>query len=99
MSAPHDDEELMALLKEDTELAREINRLLKKMHRNAIIEMWLRVLWYALLIGLPFALYFYILEPYLGTFQESMKQFQVGVGGPFPGLEVLESYLKERQGQ
>ena len=82
--------EMMRLLTEN-------NRLLKKLHRNAIIEFWVRILWYLILIGLPFALYFYILEPYLGTIKESLKQFQVGAGGPFPGLEMIESYLEGKQ--
>lgn len=63
------------------------------MHRNAVIEMWLRVLWYALIIGLPFLLYFYILEPYLGTIKDQMDQYGVGVGA-YPGIEKLESFLR-----
>lgn len=89
--------EIASLLRETLELTRENNRLLKRMHRNGIIEMWLRLLWYAFLIGLPFALYFYILEPYFGTFQDSLKQLQVGSSGPFPGLDMLESYLEGKQ--
>lgn len=95
--SPQHEENLASLLKENIELARENNRLLKKMHRNAVIGTWLTVLWYAILIGLPFVLYFYILEPYFGTLQESFEQFRVGAGGPFPGLEMLESYLEKKQ--
>ena len=90
---PQNEGELLSLLKENTALAQANNRLLKKMHRNAIIEMWLRILWYAILIGLPFALYFYILEPYVKTFGSSFEQIRTGA---FPGIEMFQELFKQR---
>ena len=88
-----DEKKIVSLLKENTAVVQENNHLLKRMYRNAIIEMWLRVVWYAVLIGLPFALYFYILEPYRQTFEGVLEQLHVTV----PGLEKLQVLLKEKQ--
>lgn len=85
---------MLSLLKENAALSQENNRLLKKMHRNAVIEMWLRVLWYAFLIGLPLALYFYILEPYLKPLEKSFEQIRLGT---FPGAEVFQQMMRQQQ--
>ncbi len=87
---PHTDPELIRLLEKNTALAQENNVILKKLHRNSIIEMWLRVVWYAVLIGLPFALYFYILEPYLAVIGISLEKFYWYVV-EFPGFEHLKT--------
>ena len=84
---PHDEEEITRLLKENTELVRENNRILKKMRRNAVIELWVRVVWYAFLIGVPFLLYFYLLGPYLAAF--GIHQF--------PGLKTFQSLFEAYQ--
>ncbi len=73
-------------------LTRENNALLRKLRRNSIIELWLRLLWYALLIGLPFALYFYILEPYFKAFGGSYEQFRLGLE-QLPGVKGFEAFF------
>lgn len=82
--------EIIHRLEENTALVRENNALLKKLRRNSIIEMWLRVVWYAILIGLPFALYFYILEPYFEVFGASSEKVRLGIS-EWPGLQFLQS--------
>jgi hypothetical protein len=71
--------EIIRLLEQNAVLVRENNVLLKKLHRNSVIEMWLRILWYAILFGLPFALYFYILDPYFEAFGMSFEKLQNGM--------------------
>lgn len=73
-------------------LIRENNALLKKIHRNEMIGLWLRVVWYAALIGLPFAVYFYFLEPYFDAFGANYDLFRQGMG-EIPGLKGLEHLL------
>ena len=67
------DEEAKSLLKKNLEYARENNRLLRKMRRSAIIGTILRMIWWAILIGLPIALYYYFLQPFIG---ESLAVYQ-----------------------
>lgn len=86
------EEEILNLLKENTELVKENNVLLRKMYRNEMISLTLRVLWFALLIGLPFALYFYILEPYFNAFGSNYETFRRGMA-EIPGLKGLEHLL------
>ena len=59
-----DQYEMKKLLEETNKLTKENNEILKKLHRDAKIGLWLRITWYVVIIGLPFALYFYVLEPY-----------------------------------
>jgi uncharacterized membrane protein (DUF106 family) len=71
--------EMKQLLKKNRELLEENNELLKKIHRNALWSFWLRVVWYVFLIGLPFALYFYVLEPYFDALGSSYEVFSAGI--------------------
>ncbi len=87
--------ELKALAEKNRVLLEENNELLKKMNRNATIGLWMRVIWYTLLIGLPFALYFYILEPYFTALGSSYETFSAGMQ-EIPGWkqfnEALDGY-------
>lgn len=71
--------ELKALILENQRLLGENNRLLKKLHRNAVLTFWIRMLWMGIIIGLPFVLYFYIIEPYFTAFGSSFTTFQAGL--------------------
>jgi hypothetical protein len=87
---PHTETEILRLLEENTVLVKENNVLLKKLRRNGLIDIWLRVVWYAILIGLPFALYFYILEPYLRALGISSEKPQMGLD-QFPAFKAFQS--------
>ncbi|QQR65428.1 hypothetical protein IPH92_02530 [Candidatus Kaiserbacteria bacterium] len=86
--------EILTLLRENAELTKQNNILLKKMYRNDMIGLWLRVVWYAVLIGLPFALYFYVLQPYFEAFGSDYDLFRQGIG-EIPGLKGLENLLPQ----
>ena len=92
MQQPEDYGEIRQLLRQNAELIKENNELLKKLHRNSMIGIWLRVAWYGLLIGLPFALYFYILEPYFEAFGANYEIFREGLS-ELPGLKGLQNLL------
>lgn len=72
-------ESLLELVKLNQETLNENNKLLKKIHKQMVWGMWLRILWYGLLIGLPFALYYYLLEPYFETLGSSFETFSTGM--------------------
>jgi len=82
------------LIEQNTKLLEENNRLLKKLHRFHIYGAWIKVLWLALIIGLPFALYFYVLEPYFERLGASYEVFHAGIS-EIPGLKGLEHLLEE----
>ena len=90
--------EIKRMLKKNEELLEENNKLLRKMHRNAVVGVWIRIVWYILLIGLPFALYFYILEPYFAALGSSYEVFSAGMQ-EIPGWkqfnEALEAYKQK----
>ncbi|MCA9364005.1 hypothetical protein KC727_02195 [Candidatus Kaiserbacteria bacterium] len=85
-------DELKRLIKRNTELLEQNHTLLKKLHRNSVIELVFRVLWYGLLIGLPFAVYFYFLEPYFDAVGANYETFRTGIA-ELPGLKGLEHLL------
>lgn len=92
ISKAKDHEEIRRLLEENLQLAKDNNKILHKLHRNSVIEFWLRVVWYAVLVGLPFALYFYVLEPYFTAFGSNYELFRAGIS-ELPGLKGLEQML------
>ena len=89
-----DHTELKRALKENTGLLKENNELLKKIHRNGLWGFWLRIVWYIVIIGLPCALYFYVLEPYFEALGSNYEVFKAGIN-EIPGLKGLEQLLDQ----
>jgi uncharacterized membrane protein (DUF106 family) len=71
--------QIRTLMKENKRLLEENNELLKKIYRNGLVTFWIRIVWYVFLIGLPFALYFYVLEPYFEALGSSYEVFSAGI--------------------
>lgn len=71
--------EIQDLLNENQRLLTENNQLLKKLHRATIWGIWFRVVWFLVLIGIPFVLYYYVIEPYFTTLGSSFQTFQEGL--------------------
>ena len=80
------------LLEETLAIEKQNQALLKKLYRYSWAGFIMRIVWYALLVGLPFALYFYILEPYFKMFGGSYEQFREGVI-ELPGYKGLILFL------
>lgn len=83
------DLEIKKLLEENQKLLKENNELLHKLYRNEMIALVFRFVWYGILIGLPFLLYFYVLEPYFAFFGANFETFKVGIG-ELPGFKGIE---------
>lgn len=92
MKLPEEHVEMLQLLRESNELARANNVLLKKLYRHNIVGFVVRIVWYAVLVGLPFALYFYMFEPYLNAFGVHYESFKEGLKG-VPGLQGFADML------
>jgi hypothetical protein len=88
-------EEILRLTRENNDLIKQNHEYLRKMYRNDMIGITLRVVWYAILIGMPFAVYFYILEPYFHAFGANYEVFRQGMA-EIPGLKGLEQFLPTR---
>jgi hypothetical protein len=84
--------EMKHLLEKNTKLLEENQVLLKKMHRSAVWGMWIRIIWYVMLVGLPFALYFYVLEPYFTALGSSYEVFSTGMQ-EIPGWKQFNETL------
>ncbi len=75
----NDHNDIKTLILENQRLLGENNKLLKKLHRNAKVSLTVTLVWYAILIGLPFIVYFYIIQPYFAAFGSSFTTFQAGL--------------------
>lgn len=88
-----DNEDLKRILHRHSELLQDNNRILHKLHRYELINFWSKLIWVALLIGLPFAVYYYVLEPYFSAFGASYETFNTGMQ-EIPGIKFFEEFLK-----
>lgn len=95
------DEEFKVLLRKNLDLAKENNRLLKKMRRNAIIGNVLRIIWWSVIIGLPIYLYFTVLQPYLDELATVYKNVQtdvVDVTNLFGRIPFIGNFIENFKG-
>jgi len=90
MEISEDHKKLRELLEQNVDLSKQNNEILKKLYRHSIMGIWFRVIWYAVLIGMPFAVYFYLLEPYFEAFGANYELFRQGLG-EIPGLKGIEN--------
>ena len=74
-----DSDELLKLVKEN-------NKMLKKMRRNAFLGGVLKIIWIAIIIGVPVYLYVYFLAPVLDQVIGAAQTVQ-DVGGKVEGLQ------------
>ncbi len=72
-------EELEEMITENKELLSKNNQLLNKIHRSMVWGFWLRILWVAIVLGLPFLLYYYLLAPYYESFQDTFEVFGIDI--------------------
>jgi len=89
MEKQKEDRNLLNLMEQNAELINQNNELLKKIYKMSIVGYVTRIIGYAILIGLPFILYFYFLEPVVEGFASQYELFKEGVGG-LPYFNLLE---------
>lgn len=70
---------LQELELENQRLLQENNELLQKLYRSAKWAFWLRITWMLLVLGVPFVVYYFLLEPYFASFGSSFEVFQEGL--------------------
>ena len=88
------EQDIQELIKKNLELTKENNKLLKKMRRNAFLGGLLKLVWIAVIIGLPVYIYFNFLAPVLDQVLDAAQSVQ-DVGGKVEGLQSeLQDQLK-----
>jgi|TARA_Y100000310_G_scaffold7875_1_gene8556 hypothetical protein len=92
------EEEVRRHLRKQLELIEENNKLLKRMQRAAMWGIIFRVLWWAILLGLPFIIYLYFIEPYAGGIIETYTGFKGGVDSATQVTDNLPPFLQKLLG-
>lgn len=93
-----DETHLEELLEENLELAKENNKLLKEMRRNAIIGLIARVVIWLVVLGVPIFFLSTYLGPILDAFsgQANGQEIPVGLFG-MPSQEQLNQLIEQYQ--
>jgi hypothetical protein len=71
-------EDIKRLLTENQRLLEENNEMLRSMRRGARWALAFRIIWIAVLLGAPVALYYFVLEPNISSFQNAIDIIQQG---------------------
>jgi hypothetical protein len=93
MLPTEDQVQVSKLLRDNKKLLEQNNELLLKIHRYYVWGFWAQIIWYIFLIGLPFALYFYVLEPYFTALGSSYEVFNAGMQ-EIPGWKQFNAALE-----
>ncbi len=69
-------EEIKKLLVENQRLLLENNQMLHKMRRISILGTFFRILWFIIVISIPLAIYFFYIQPNMGSIKEKINSFE-----------------------
>ena len=83
------------LLEESLRLTKENNRLLRKLKRAQTIGTIFKIIWIAVLIGVPVVLYVYVIQPYYEGVQTRYDELQQTIEA-IPGFGALWEQLKQQ---
>jgi hypothetical protein len=94
---PDREQEIDDLLKENVRLARENNRLLRKMRRGQLLSTLGTITFYLIVIGVPLFIYRYYLADYVAQWQQTYEQLKVNTSSlkNLPA-NVLPAAVKEQ---
>ena len=92
------DDDTHRILRQTLELTRENNKILHRMRRSAFIGSILRIVWLAVIIGLPVYIYFVFLQPYLTSLNEAYQGFQADVEGYGEIPESVRNFFEKLPG-
>lgn len=89
------EDEERRLLRETLEIEKENNRLLRRMHRDAVIGRIITLLVWAVMIGAPIVLYYYFLSPYVAQIQETYRGLEESAKGAQSLKDELPEWARE----
>jgi hypothetical protein len=91
---PPDLQGLQRSMEKNNALLQENNSMLRRLSRYQKATFIFTTVWYALLIGLPFALYYYVLGPYVEALGFTSADIKA-----FPGYGQFETFFGMDRGQ
>lgn len=86
------EETILLLTKQNQELLKANNELLNTINRREIRHFWFKVVWYAILLGVPLFAYYYLYNAFLGNLSGGDAQSNLN-------YEMINEALKLYQGQ
>lgn len=98
-----DSQKLERLVKENLRLTKENNRRLRSIQRGMFLGGVIRLLVWAVLLGLPILIYFSVVKPYVDDARNTFEDITTGQTSVFeqlfqiPGINVFEAPLQEHQ--
>jgi hypothetical protein len=84
-------ETMMSLVKQNHDLLLANNELLTKINRREVRQFWFKVVWYAILLGVPMFAYYYLYNAFLGDSGVVSTE-------PTLNLETLQEVMRIYQG-
>lgn len=86
------EETILTLTRQNQELLKANNELLNTINRREIRHFWFKVVWYAILLGVPLFAYYYLYNAFIGNFTGSTQENTIN-------YELIQEALKLYQGQ
>jgi hypothetical protein len=86
------EETILTLTRQNQELLKANNELLNTINRREIRHFWFKVVWYAILLGVPLFAYYYLYNAFLGNLGGGDAQSNLN-------YEMIKEALKLYQGQ
>ncbi|MBL1434306.1 hypothetical protein COB87_001925 [Candidatus Wolfebacteria bacterium] len=100
-----DNQRLERMVKESLRMAKENNRRIRSIQRGMFMSGIVRILVWAVILGLPFFIYFSLLKPYVdgaSSTLESIKSGETNIIQEFikvPGLDAFKDALEKNQAE
>ena len=89
-----DDRKLEDLLRENVRLSRDNNRLLRKLWRAQVYNFWSRILFAAILIGVPVYIYRVYLDDYVVQIRDAYYELRENVSGISNSVDSASSAIE-----
>ena len=87
------DKEAKNLLERNLRVSEENNKLLKKIRHSMIIRNLMTIVYWAIIIGIPIILYYYVLEPYFNQVSNTYTGIKDSFGQIGEQVPVLKNLL------
>jgi len=100
-----DNQRLERMVKESLRMTKENNRRIRSIQRGMFMSGIVRILVWAVILGLPFFIYFSLLKPYVdgaSSTLESIKSGETNIIQEFikvPGLDAFKDALEKNQAE
>ena len=98
-----DDQRLERMVKESLRISKENNRRIRSIQRGMFVNGIIRLLVWAVVLGLPIFIYFSVLKPYVDGATSTFETIKSGdVGGiqnliSIPGLDILQNAIESNK--